>query len=188
MPRKPDLDTWLQQGVDPTTRTIYLGSEDIDAAAAERAIKALHVLDTTEGPIYVKLISWGGSWSYGMAIYDAITACRNEVTAIGYGILASMGAIIFQAADVRALMPNAMMMVHYGDDHVDGHALDVQRYAAHAKMLRERFETLMLTRIQQRRKMTLAQFRARFAFDVWLEPADAVALGLADAVLGGDAE
>lgn len=182
--RKPDPDTWLQHGVDLGSRTLLVFASEIDASVAERTVKALHMLDATEGTITLKIANCGGEWDYGLAIYDAVNNCRNEVAAIAYGIVASMGAVVFQAADVRVMMPNATMMVHYGTDSISEHALNVQRYAGYSKTLRVGFEDIMLAKIQAKRKMTRTQFRDRFAFDVWLTAQDAVEIGLADYVWG----
>ena len=182
--KQPNWDTWFQHNVDFATRCVFLGGEEIDDQAAAQAIKLLHALDATDGPIGVKLTTYGGDWYYGMAIYDAIRGCRNEVMVLAYGPLQSMGAIIFQAADVRAMMPFATMMVHYGDEHMSGHALNTARRAQENGRLRAQFEQLMLERINQKRKMSAKQFRDRFAFDVFLDAHAAVDMGLADLVWG----
>ena len=48
---KDDIDKFYEYGIYPSSRTIYIGSNDgegndeVDAQLAERAIKGLHILD-----------------------------------------------------------------------------------------------------------------------------------------------
>jgi ATP-dependent protease ClpP protease subunit len=181
--RKVDFNDWFNHGIDAASRTIYLGG-GIDGDTAEKAIKGLHILDRTDGDIHVKLSSWGGEWAEGMGIFDAIRTCNNQVVATVYGMAGSMGGVILQAADVRRMTPNSVLMVHYGTESLDDHALNITRQAKWNDKLCRDMEALFLKRINEKTSMTLAAFRKRFAFDVFLTPHQAVDLGLADVVWG----
>lgn len=103
----------LGAGVDFEKRTLYVMGE-IDAKMAYRFIVGLRKLDETDGDIIVIFNSPGGEESSGYAMYDAITMTHNTVIAEGYGLVASISAAIFQAADIRRMSPHTQFMIHNG--------------------------------------------------------------------------
>jgi len=189
---RDDIDRWFDHGLDVAGRTLYLGSSSRDGSEesgtdydmAARAIKALHTLDLTDGAINVLMNNPGGSVYDGLAIYDAIAGCRNNVTITGYGHVMSMGAWILQAADDRALAPNAVVMIHYGSSSFAGHNQDLGRWAAEEARLNRLMEDVFLERIRAKwPKYPLARLRRKLLFDSFLTAAAAVELGLADRTL-----
>ena len=125
-------------GVDIKTREIYLhgqhGSFEDDPGVEYRMattfIKNLRFLDAAKKePILIHMHSLGGNWGDGMAIYDAICACRSHITILAYGQAESMSSIILQSADNRVMMPNAYFMSHFGNSNISGSYLDSQNWA-----------------------------------------------------------
>lgn len=116
----------LQTSADYAARKIFLFGE-IDDDTAHRSVVALNVMDASPGDITMLLHTCGGHVESGWAIFDAIRACKNPVTIVGYGAVMSMGAIIMQAADLRLMAPRARMMFHTGSvsmpDHQDSDKL-----------------------------------------------------------------
>lgn len=111
----------LSCGMDVQTRTVYLIGE-IDEKMAYHFLVSLAHLDSTSGDIRLVISSPGGIEYYGYAIYDAIRHTNNTVIAEGYGIVGSMGAAIFQGADIRYLSQNCDYFVHNGSLEVgSGH-------------------------------------------------------------------
>lgn len=115
-PPKELFTTTLVSGLQEETRTIYLVGE-IDERNAFHFMAALSHLDATPGNIRIVISSVGGDEEYGYAMYDAMRSVRNTIIAEGYGIVASMAAIVFQGADLRRLSPNCEYMVHHGSLH-----------------------------------------------------------------------
>ena len=129
---KSDFDHWFDNGIQPETRVIYLGNishndeadcdEDpgIHWNTARRVIQSLHLLDTKslrskkDFPITIIMNSVGGDWSHGMAIYDAIRACKSHVTIINMSHARSMTSVILQAGDYRITAPSGYYMIHDG--------------------------------------------------------------------------
>lgn len=185
MTRRSELSDWFEHGIDAASRTLYLGG-GIDADSSERTVKGLHLLDRTSGDIFLKLTSWGGEWAEGLAIFDAIKTCQNQVTITTYGIAGSMAGVIFQAADIRRMTPNASLMVHYGTESLDDHALNITRQAAWNEKQCRLMEDIFLSRIQEKAPMSRTQFRRRFSFDVFLTAEEALSLGLADEIWGAE--
>jgi len=112
--------------INTITREIYLhgqvhyGCDDdgycgIDYRSATTFIKNLTLLDRqSHDDIVIHMVSGGGDWNYGMAIYDAIRSAKSHVTIIAYAHARSMTSIILQAADTRVLMPNCIVLLHHG--------------------------------------------------------------------------
>ena len=129
--KKDDVDQFMDNHIYLPTRTIYMGSmsssddegeSDTDYHMAETVVKALHILDNQdavsmkgEKPINVIMNNIGGEVYHGMAIYDAISNCKNHVTIRVYGHAMSMGSIILQAADQRIMTRHSRIMIHYGN-------------------------------------------------------------------------
>ena len=116
-------------GLDVEHREIFLfpreeysyGAEEemsepgVDYTMANQFIRNLRLLtNLSNDPILIHLKSCGGDWIEGLAIYQAIKACRNHVTILNYASARSMSSIIFCAADYRAMMPMSTFMIHTG--------------------------------------------------------------------------
>lgn len=128
---KDYVDKWLDNGIDITTRVIYLGPIRGDDPGDEeteepgiywntsrRIIKGIHTLDTNaqcgRKPITIIMNSCGGDWDHGMAIYNAIKYAKNHVTIINMSQATSMTSVIFQAGDYRITSPDGVYMIHDG--------------------------------------------------------------------------
>jgi ATP-dependent protease ClpP protease subunit len=122
----PGVPQILSTGIDEKARTLYMVG-DIDDNKAYQCLIAINYLDQTDGPIKVIISSGGGIEYYGYAIYDALRNARNPIIAEGYGIVASMAAAIFQAADVRYMSENCEYMIHNGS--IDGEQGQIEQDA-----------------------------------------------------------
>ncbi len=136
-------------GLDVKNRELYLhgyvGNTDDDPGVEYRMAanfyKNLRMLDCiNQDPIIIHMLSEGGEWSNGMAIFDAICICRSYITIVTYGQAESMSSIILQAADKRILTPNAHFMLHYGSVDCSGDHLSAHNYA---KVDRRNTETMI---------------------------------------------
>ena len=136
-------------GLDVKNRELYLhgyvGNTDDDPGVEYRMAanfyKNLRMLDCiNQEPIIIHMLSEGGEWSNGMAIFDAICICRSYITIVTYGQAESMSSIILQAADKRILTPNAHFMLHYGSVDCSGDHLSAHNYA---KVDRRNTETMV---------------------------------------------
>tara|TARA_E500000331_G_C17225568_1_gene700155 strand:+ start:842 stop:1525 length:684 start_codon:yes stop_codon:yes gene_type:complete len=89
---------------------------------------------SSEEPILIHMHTVGGNWEDGLAIYDIIKSCTNtHITIIAYAHARSMSSIIFQSADTRIFMPNAIWLMHMGDMGFDGQAQSFEAEAEWAK-------------------------------------------------------
>lgn len=195
---KDHIDKFFDYGLDLDNRTVYLNSagydqEDgsetgVDFLMAERFIKAIHLLETAapsgDKPIRIIMSNPGGSEVHGMAIYDAIKACRNHVTITVYGDACSMGCIILQAADERILMPHAVVMFHEGyEGHAVNHPQIVRKWVHFNERYCAALDAILMARIREKHpKFKGKTFREMNLFDTILTAEEAVELGLADKV------
>lgn len=195
---RDDVDKFFDYEIYIPTRTIYMGSvsndqelgeSGTDGAMAERVIKALHILDSSapggDKPITIIMNNPGGDEYHGLAIYDAIKACKNHVTIVVYGHAMSMGSIILQAADKRVMAPNSRMMIHYGTWGTHDHPKIVYSWAEEGKKFDAWMEQLYLGKIREKHpNFTLKKVQEMCNFDTFINPEEAVAMGLADEILG----
>jgi ATP-dependent Clp protease protease subunit len=174
----PPLTSQLfDYGVHLASRTLFL-FEEINRPTAAKILMGLQVLEGC-GPLTVKISTRGGCRASGLSIYDGMRACA-EVRAVGYGEVCSMGAVILQAAAVRELMPNSVVMVHPGYSSVAfDHDENTQRTAEYSRRMRDRCCEILAERMG----ITLKRFLRRFTWDTYLTAHEAVELGLADRVL-----
>ncbi len=135
-------------GIDPFAREIYLTSEPgvgveendtigepgVEHVMASRFIKNLRKLELdSSDSILIHMKTCGGEWVEGMAIYDTIAACPCHVTILNYTHARSMSSLIFQAADLRVMMPHSEFMFHHGEYADHGEVVTVMANMEHYK-------------------------------------------------------
>lgn len=191
---RDDLDRFHDYGIYLPSRTLYMGSEIVgedydggtDALMAERLIKNLHILDSTsQDEIAIIMNNLGGDVMHGLAIYDAIKACRSKVTIKVLGHAMSMGSIILQAADERVMSPNSVQMIHFGQIHVGGHAKTVYKQTDENKRIDSWMEKMYLEKIREKvGDFSPQRLKGMLDHDCFLTAKKSVEIGLADKILG----
>lgn len=193
---RDDIDKFHDYSLYVPTRTIYMGSEHVndedfsesgvEATMTERQIKNLHILDiASEEPITIIMNNPGGDVNHGLAIYDAIRACRSHVTVKVFGHAMSMGSIILQAADERIMSENSSQMIHYGSLALDKHAKTAYKIVEEFKRIDKWMEKMYLTKMKEKNPhFTLARLQRMLDHDTFLTAKESVGFGLADKVLG----
>jgi ATP-dependent Clp protease protease subunit len=195
---RDDIDKFHDYSLYIPSRTVYMGSETADDGAesgvdygmAQRQIKNLHILDVASAdPITIIMNNPGGDMFHGLAIYDAIKACRSHVTIKVFGHAMSMGSIILQAADTRVMAANSSQMIHYGQVSVDNEAKTTYKTVDEYKRIDKLMEKMYLSKIQKKQPLfTIARLRAMLNNDTFLTAQQSVDLGLADEILGDTSE
>lgn len=193
------------------TREIFLCSDPdsvfeeaiIDHWAANNFIRNLRILNHMgKGKIFVHMITCGGVWEYGMAIYDAIKeSCESEagseITILAYGHARSMSSIIPQAATKRIICPNADFLIHDGVMGVEGNLRSVISEADWAHKQRDVMLDIYVSRCKdgafwKRERMNEKDIKLWIGNQIdkkqefYLSARDAVDKGFMDAVLGDD--
>ncbi len=162
------IDHWFEYGLDMDNRTIYLGSASydmdggesgVDHLMAEFFIKSIHMLEkassSAEKPILVIMNNPGGDWYHGMAIFDAIRACKNHVTVKVFGHAMSMGSIILQAADERVMSVNSKFMIHYGYDGAYNHSKIFSKWSDEGKKINYVMENIYLDDMMEKDRIMI---------------------------------
>lgn len=186
MQRRDDLDRFFDHSIHVPTRTLFMGTET-DELMAELFLKGMAILSSSTQPIKIIMNNWGGDEYSGLAIYDAIWQCPAHVSITVYGHAMSMGSWILQAADERIMTPHATMMLHYGTWGDYDHVPYIRALMEEGERLNKLMEQTYLDRIKQvNPKFTLRSLRKMLEIDTYLTAQQAVELGLADKVLGGE--
>ena len=195
-----------EYGIDYLANEIYLsgnpeyigveeGEGGVEYSMATTFIKNLSILmRKSNHPILIHMKSCGGYWEEGMAIYDAIITCPNQITILNYTHARSMTSLIFSAADKRVMMPNSIFMFHEGTFSTHGTT----------KIARTEFKELERTgdvmldiyvdilkakgSMSKRTKKYIREWLVKEMDkkeDVYLTAKETVALGFADSIFDG---
>jgi ATP-dependent protease ClpP protease subunit len=170
----------------------------VEYQMATQFIKNLNILSgrNPKRPILIHMKTNGGIRQEGMAIYDAILACPNPVTILGYTFAVSMSSIILQAADKRALMPHCLFLFHEGALSLNGTMKEVWTNADWTKKVEiPEMLSIYAGRLKQKGKYRhlpierikkILQGYMDKKEDVYLSAKEAVEWGFADEVFGAD--
>ena len=123
-----ELQSLHSYNVDIKNREVYLHSyfsdsdiePGVDYRAAVNFEKNLRYLNLlSSDPILVHMHLPGGDWEDCMAIYDTIQRSKSKIVMLAYGKVQSASSIILQAPDLRIIMPNSNVLIHYGSISLD---------------------------------------------------------------------
>ena len=191
--------------VNPHTREIFLhsyvdseteeepGVEYRTAITLEKNISLLNRLN--DKPIIIHMHSPGGDWNDGMAIYDAIKCSKCHVTILAYAHASSMSSIILQAADLRLLLPNTEVLIHFGEISLNTTSIGAKSFMKVNQQNNSTMLEIYTSKckdgqfFQNKTKAQIKQFlhtHMQRAQDWYLTSHEAVEYGFADYVIGGD--
>lgn len=163
-------------------RIVILDGEVNDATAS--VITAQLLFLAAEDPkkdINLYINSPGGSVSAGFAIYDTMHLIPCDVSTVGMGLCASMGAFLLAggAKGKRFVLPNAEVMIHQPLGGSQGQATDIVLAAEHIQRLKVRLNTLLAENTGK----SLDEITQATDRDNWLTSQEAVDFGLVDKIL-----
>jgi ATP-dependent Clp endopeptidase proteolytic subunit ClpP len=140
--------------------------------------------DDTPGEIEFVIVSPGGDIYAGLYLFDYIQTMRRKgwkFTTIAYGIAASMGGILLQAGDVRAMAAESLLLIHEASTWTAGKPGEIEDDMERIKKWQERIVDLFVKRSGG--KITATKFKAGWKRkDWWLTSDEALALGLIDEI------
>ena len=108
-------------------RIIFISGE-IDDNMSNLVVAQLLYLDSlNHDDISLYINSPGGSVTSGLAIYDTMNFIKSNVCTIGYGICASMAAVLLSSGThgKRYILQNAYVMIHQVLGRSEGQASDI---------------------------------------------------------------
>ena len=161
---------------DAATLRLYGAIGDYDSSMAA----VVGMLDEVDGQdLLVRIASMGGDAFEGIAIANAIMQRKGRTVARIESVAASAASLIAMAADRIEMVEGSLMMIHSASGMVHGEANDM-RTAADAI---ERLNASAAAIYARRSGMTPDEALAAMGRTTWYTADEAVAAGLADAVV-----
>lgn len=163
-------------------RIVYLG-EDVNPHTANLIIAQLLFLESKDPNKDVTLYinSPGGSVYDGLAIYDTMQFIKSDVSTVGIGMQASMGAFLMSAGakGKRYLLPNTAVMIHQPSAGTRGKVTDMEIDLKQSIALKKRLHEILAENTGK----TLKQIDIDADRDYWMTSTEAVKYGIADKVI-----
>lgn len=134
-------------------------------------------------PITLYINSPGGSVVDGLAVLDTMNHVKSPVHTVCMGMAASMGAFLLSQGEPghRYALPNAEIMIHQPLGGYKGQATDIQIHADRIMKTKERLTRLLAASTNG--KTDAATMWDLCERDNFLDPANALRLGLIDEIL-----
>lgn len=163
-------------------RIIFLGT-DVNAHTANLIVAQLLFLQNEDPKADIQLYinSPGGSVYDGMAIYDTIQHIKNDVSTVGIGLQASMGAFLLSSGTKgkRFLLPHSRVMIHQPSAGTRGKVSDMEIDLKQSLALRKELNEILAKNTGQK----LAKIEKDVDRDFWMNADEAVEYGIADKVI-----
>jgi ATP-dependent protease ClpP protease subunit len=166
---------------------------DDESVTAKSVVEQLQGIDA--GTIRVRINSYGGSVSDGVAIHNELRRHAARGTTIDVtvdGAACSIASLIAMAGDKITMPSNALMMLHapWGSLYIDGNAKAVRELAEEFASVLETFGKAMAQSYARKTGKPAAEFESMWdtGKDYWYDAASAKAFGLCDSVIDAGAE
>lgn len=164
-------------------RIIFLGT-DVNAHTANLIVAQLLFLQNEDPKkdIMLYINSPGGSVYDGMAIFDTIRHIKNDVSTVGIGLQASMGAFLLSSGTKgkRYVLPHSKVMIHQPSSGTRGKVSDMEIDLKQSLELRKELNEILAKNTGQK----LSKIEKDVDRDFWMSAQEAVDYGIADKVLG----
>jgi ATP-dependent Clp protease protease subunit len=163
-------------------RIIFLGT-DVNPHTANVIVAQLLFLQNEDPKkdIQIYINSPGGSVYDGMAIYDTIRHIKNDVSTVGIGLQASMGAFLLSSGTKgkRFLLPHSKVMIHQPSSGTRGKVSDMEIDLKESLNIRKLLNEILAKNTGQK----LSQIEKDVDRDYWMTSEEAVKYGIADKVI-----
>jgi len=163
-------------------RIIFLG-DAIDEHVANIVVAQLLFLanEDAKKDIYLYVNSPGGHIKDGLAIIDTMNFIKPDVSTIGIGMAASMGAMILSAGTKgkRFVLPNAEIMIHQPLGGAEGQASDIEISARQIV----RHKEVLYKMLAKNTGQPLSKIEKDADRNYWMDAAEAKKYGIVDEVI-----
>ena len=163
-------------------RIIFLSDEVNDATASLVVAQLLYLeAQDPDKDISFYINSPGGSVTAGMAIYDTMNFIKCDVSTIGLGMCASMGAFLLSAGTKgkRFALPNSEIMIHQPLGGAKGQATDIKIQAELILRTRDRLNAILAKNTGK----SIDEIARDTERDNYMTADEALAYGLIDKVI-----
>jgi len=161
-----------------SNRMILIYSQIMDMSSYISKLKELDKQSSKE-PIWVLLNSPGGSVFDGALFISQMEATKAPVYTVCMGLCASMAAIIHQHGVKRFSIDRSVLMFHPASGGLQGQVENMDSRLSLIKRVVEKFNA----RIASRSKMTQDEYKAKVAYELWLDAEDAKEKGFVDEII-----
>ncbi len=163
-------------------RILFL-DEPITARTAMGFTQAMLFLMRSPDPITICISCTGGEVNAGLAIYDLLQSCPNEITMYCIGQACSMAAILLAAGQKgrRFIFPHSRVMIHEVllNGGVSGTATSISRISDSILETRELLNNILAKHTGK----TIEEIERATAFDNFMNAQEAVQFGICDAIV-----
>lgn len=163
-------------------RIIFLGT-DVNSHTANLIVAQLLFLQNEDPKkdIQIYINSPGGSVSDGLAIYDTIRHIKNDVSTVGIGLQASMGAFLLSSGTKgkRFILPHAKVMIHQPSSGTQGTVSDMEISLKESLRIKQLLNEIMAKNTGQK----LSKIEKDVDRDYWMTAEEAVKYGIADKII-----
>ena len=165
-------------------RNIVIAETISDDLALKVMLLLRHMDQQSNDPIYLYINSGGGSVTAGLTIVDNMALVKSPIYTVCYGIAASMAAVIFASGEKghRYMTAHSELMIHqpWSNASISGlKETDLVGIAEEMSNTRRKLETIL----SDASGKSLDEIHIACEKDNYLDPEEAIAMGLADKVI-----
>ena len=126
-------------------RIIIINGEINNDVANSTIAQLLYLDSKNNDDISIYINSPGGSVTDGMAIYDTMNFVKSDVSTIGVGMCASMGAFLLSSGKKgkRYCLPNTEVMIHQPLGGAQGQATEIKIAAEHILKTKDKLNKIL---------------------------------------------
>lgn len=162
-------------------RIILLTGEINDSTSSSIIAQLLYLDSLGNEDISLYINSPGGSVSAGMAIYDTMNFIKSDVSTIGMGMAASMGAFLLSSGTMgkRFALSNCEVMIHQPLGGAEGQATEIKIAAEHILKLKKKLNGILAKNTRKSLKVIERDTER----DYFLDASEALEYGLIDKIV-----
>jgi ATP-dependent Clp protease, protease subunit len=171
------------------SRTVFVSGE-VDSELAQKVNRQMLAMERADNtaPIVLWIDSPGGEVYSGFAIYDTARFITPRIITVAAGMAGSMGSVIALCAEKedRFALPNSKLLIHQPliGGAIRGQASDIEIHANDIIELKKKMHRLYAERTGTK----IEKFQELMDRDRWIEPKEAIELGLISKILSNRKE
>lgn len=148
------------------------------------------IKDIEAKEVVVNIRSTGGDVNDALLIYETLTSLNATIVTRCYGYTASAATIIAQAATpgCREIAASALYLIHMSSSMVEGNSTDLAERIELLEKSDERIASLYAQRSGLSKESFVALMGENGGRGRWLSPEEVVEAGLADRIIGQEAD
>lgn len=163
-------------------RKIFITGEITNDTAVEFTQMMMYLTEKDE-PISIYINSPGGDVNAGLAIYDMLQGCKNELRMYCIGQASSMAAVLLAAGQKghRFILPHSMVIIHEVllGVGIKGSATSISRISDSIKETRDIVNGILARHTEK----TIREINRATAYDNTMNAEQAVEFGICDEII-----